>query len=571
MTMQAIRFETRPNRCGPLRSELDEELIRRRKSEKEDLPMSFVIRNDELELLKGLTDLIEDRGEKHEAKALSDLMIGCEKVPIIEGSYTSGGQLSRSIRTLLDHALTADDRNLYIVGADARAFDGLWKKATGAEKPPPPGRSVWSELLGCMPHHKVPSDLRQALVGESDAIKALRQFILQAATNNDPVLIVGETGTGKDVTAHCIRDLSGRREEPFQTVNCGAIPRDLLETELFGSVKGAYTGAVDRLGAWQMANRGTLFLDEIGDLALDHQVKVLRALDKGRVKRVGADVETKVNTRIIAATNRNLFAMMKTGLFREDLYYRIRCFQIRTPALSEHREDIPMLAQRFWKSITGKKDDALPGDKDGALPADKGGALPADKGDELPKEILRELQSRNWPGNARDLQAVLRTLHSWYATEKLGLGHLQLVFKYYGLVEKVDTKWPAEQEVRLYSVECLRNLERTDETVRACEVLLRPFVEDRKDDAATVRAVQAKLCTHLVDLETLCLRPRLFHRELTFSVIRQLKDKLRRFNQLLSVNVNDAFRFWKTDLAEQFDLASHAIFDEFGRLSEKGR
>ena len=142
------------------------------------------------------------------------------------------------------------------------------------------------------------------------------------------------------------------RQEKFTPVNCGAIPRELLESELFGHEKGSFTGAVHRkMGLWEVADQGTLFLDEVGDLALGHQVKILHALQNGCIRRVGGEKEIQVDARVIAATNRNLFSMVQAGHFREDLYYRLREFLIRTPALRDHPGDIPLLAQAFWAKI----------------------------------------------------------------------------------------------------------------------------------------------------------------------------------------------------------------------------
>ena len=196
---------------------------------------------------------------------------------------------------------------------------------------------------------------------------------------------MGDTGTGKEIVARSIYENSERRRHDFVTVNCGAIPRDLLENELYGHVKGAYTDAKeDKSGLWEAAGEGVLFLDEIGDLQPEHQAKVLRALEDAEIRKLGATKGTKVKARIIAATNRDLHAMVQTGQFREDLYYRLRGFLIRTPALREHPDDIPLLAQHFWQKINHGKRKILP------------------------PEILTELKSCRWPGNARELKMMLQ-------------------------------------------------------------------------------------------------------------------------------------------------------------------
>lgn len=160
------------------------------------------------------------------------------------------------------------------------------------------------------------------------------------------MLILGDTGTGKELVARAIHDHSARRAKRFMLVNCGAIPYDLLESELFGHVKGAFTDATyDKPGLWELADKGTLFLDEIGDLHPNHQVKILRALEDKKIRPIGGTKEIEVDARIIAATNRDLFSMVQARQFREDLYYRLCPFPIYTPTLPDHPEDIPTITQ----------------------------------------------------------------------------------------------------------------------------------------------------------------------------------------------------------------------------------
>jgi transcriptional regulator with GAF, ATPase, and Fis domain len=166
------------------------------------------------------------------------------------------------------------------------------------------------------------------------------------------VLVLGDTGTGKEVIARSIHNYSARASEKFVPVNCGAIPSELLESELFGHKRFTFTDAkYDKKGLWEITGNGTLFLDEVGDLALIHQVKILRALEENKIRPIGEVKEIRVNARVIAATNRDLFSMVKAGHFREDLYYRLRSFLLRTPGLRDHPEDIPTLARFFWKKI----------------------------------------------------------------------------------------------------------------------------------------------------------------------------------------------------------------------------
>jgi transcriptional regulator with PAS, ATPase and Fis domain len=218
------------------------------------------------------------------------------------------------------------------------------------------------------------------LVGASVAMRAVYAVLERAARTDTTVLVVGETGTGKDVAARSLHALSPRAKGPFVPVDCGAIPENLIESELFGHVRGAFTGAVaNRRGAFEEAHGGTLFLDEIGEMPLAMQAKLLRALETRTIRRVGAAQPTTVDVRIVAATNRPLARAVNEGLFREDLYYRLAVVEITMPALRARPEDIPILAQRFYERLAGA-------------------------GKALPAGFIAQLRARAWPGNVRELR-----------------------------------------------------------------------------------------------------------------------------------------------------------------------
>ncbi len=227
----------------------------------------------------------------------------------------------------------------------------------------------------------------RGIIGRSEAIKkVLRQVDLVAPTDAT-VLITGESGTGKELIARAIHDASERRERPLIRVNCAAIPRELFESEFFGHVRGAFTGALrDRVGRFELADRGTLFLDEVGEIPLELQSKLLRVLQEGQFERIGEERTRQVDVRIIAATNRDLKAAVRAGRFREDLFYRLDVMPIESVPLRERREDIPLLAAHFLDGVRRK-------------PAD--GPLQLSAGD------MRRLQTYDWPGNVRELQNVI--------------------------------------------------------------------------------------------------------------------------------------------------------------------
>jgi two-component system nitrogen regulation response regulator NtrX len=228
------------------------------------------------------------------------------------------------------------------------------------------------------------------MVGESYAMAQLREQIAMAAPTNGRVLIFGENGTGKELVARSIHSLSRRRNAPFIEVNCAAIPEELIESELFGHMKGAFTGAVaDRRGKFELADGGTLFLDEIGDMTLKTQAKVLRALQEQVVEPVGGAASVKVDVRVIAATNKDLTTEIRGGRFREDLYFRLNVIPVYVPPLREREADIPVLAGHFMAELAREY---------GRRPKrfDGGAAI--------------GLRSYRWPGNVRELRNVVERL-----------------------------------------------------------------------------------------------------------------------------------------------------------------
>jgi two-component system response regulator PilR (NtrC family) len=225
-----------------------------------------------------------------------------------------------------------------------------------------------------------------AVVGKGLRIQEVFELVQQVAPTKTNILITGESGTGKELVARAIHSLSDRKGKPFVTVNCGAIPENLLESELFGHVKGSFTGATsNKLGLFEVANEGTLFLDEVGETSLALQVKLLRAIQERTFKRVGGTADTRVDVRIICATNRNLIDDVRAGRFREDLYYRLNVIEIKVPALRERPEDIPLLVQHFVDKYAA-------------------GGAPAW---EVDPAALAALEAYPFPGNVRELENVI--------------------------------------------------------------------------------------------------------------------------------------------------------------------
>ena len=235
------------------------------------------------------------------------------------------------------------------------------------------------------------------IVGESQSLKAALDLVSVVAPTDSSVLILGETGTGKELFARAIHDLSARREGAFVKLNCAAIPLGLLESELFGHEKGAFTGAIaQKVGRFELAHKGTLFLDEVGDIPLELQAKLLRVVQEQEFERLGSNRTHKVDVRLIAATHRDLAGMVKQGTFREDLYYRLRVFPISVPALRQRTEDIPELVRHFLALYSRRMNKTI---------------------DRIPGETMDALVRYHWPGNVRELQnfierAVILSPHS---------------------------------------------------------------------------------------------------------------------------------------------------------------
>ena len=257
--------------------------------------------------------------------------------------------------------------------------------------------------------HKTNKYLVNALIGRGERIQDIRYLIEQVADSKANVLILGESGTGKEVAARAIHEISKRHKGPFVPINCGAIPAELLESELFGHEKGAFTGAFAmRKGRFELAYGGTLFLDEIGDMPMPMQVKLLRVLQERTFERVGGVKTIQADVRIIAATHRNLETLIEEGKFREDLYYRLNVFPIEKPALRDRCEDIPLLLQELLAR----------------LQLDHKATL------RFTQRALESLMAHNWPGNVRELSNLLERLLILNANQIVDLSDLPIKYRY---------------------------------------------------------------------------------------------------------------------------------------------
>jgi DNA-binding NtrC family response regulator len=230
----------------------------------------------------------------------------------------------------------------------------------------------------------------QEIIGESEPIQKIKETIAKVAPTDARVLITGENGVGKELVAKWLHELSNRNKGPLVEVNCAAIPSELIESELFGHEKGSFTSAIkQRIGKFELANEGTLFLDEVGDMSLDAQAKVLRALQEGTITRVGGDKEIRVNVRVVAATNKNLMEEVESKKFRLDLFHRLSVIEIHVPSLNDRRDDIPLLVDHFLTTICSEYGIAKK---------------------QMEPDAIRLLQQHNWTGNIRELRNIVERL-----------------------------------------------------------------------------------------------------------------------------------------------------------------
>ncbi len=250
---------------------------------------------------------------------------------------------------------------------------------------------------------------QNVIIGKSQAMRNIITQVEQIAPSTANILITGETGTGKEKIAEVFHAMSSRSNQPMIKVNCGALPESLLESELFGHVKGAFTGAYkDHQGRFEMANNGTIFLDEIGEMSLSSQVRLLRVLQEGEFERVGSSKSIHVDVRVIAATNRNLAERVEKGLFREDLLYRINVFHLRIPPLRERKDDIPLLVQHFIEKYSRKNNKKITG---------------------IGQIALETLEKYSWPGNVRELENVIEHGVIMTREDRLLMDHLPELFR----------------------------------------------------------------------------------------------------------------------------------------------
>ena len=305
-----------------------------------------------------------------------------------------------------------------VAALKAGAFDYLSKPVSLEDL-----RSLVKSALKLQQQPSAAKPARQQLLGESPAMQQAREMIYKLARSQAPVYISGESGSGKELAARLIHEQGARRDQPFVPVNCGAIAENLMESEFFGYKKGAFTGAeADRDGFFQVAHGGTLFLDEVADLPLAMQVKLLRAIQEKQVRKVGATAEDAVDVRMICATHQNLTALVESGGFRQDLYFRLNVIELKMPSLKECREDIPALAQSMLERLAGTDGRTL----------------------RLSGDAQTALAGYDFPGNVRELENILERAVALCGGEEIQIGDLRLAPARQSGEAPTGGKWPLQ-------------------------------------------------------------------------------------------------------------------------------
>ena len=521
-------------------------------------PCVCVLREPDWDTLAPLCPAVDDRGTKHKAKGLNAYLLGRERVPVIRADYEHAGRCLQSIEALLKNAAETPGTRLYVIVVTSAIFDDLAKraeaaaagtlhrKAVSADVSSDPNELILRHLGRVPPDH--PS--RRKLIGGSAKLELARSMADRASRCDIPVLILGDSGTGKEITARLIHECGDREKTGgFHAVNCAAIPDKLLESELFGSVVGAFTGATNKKGLWELAQDGTLFLDEIGDLSLRHQAKVLRALEEGVIRRVGGEKNIPVNARIISATHRDIEGNVQTENFRPDLYYRLYGIRILLPSLDECPGDIACLAIHFWRDIV--KDPAA----------------------SLSDAVCTILESRSWPGNGRQLKALLKRVRHLFGTDEPCPEHLSLLAMHEGNGRRAGAFPQAGPGVSV-QMECLTHLRRTATALHSVELVLRR--RDRKTGRpappVALSGMQwANLRMSVEEIRALCREPLLFGSEPLFRKIEAVVEALDAIDGMTDAHIDPDDS--RSDSAQGvLDLVQSAMHDVFSgtqaRISE---
>jgi len=395
------------------------------------------------------------------------------------------------------------------------------------------------QLINIPESSPVMEQLKEEFIGDSLDAQHIRSLIYRASQTDSPVLILGETGTGKDVIAKQIYELSKEYKRGPFSINCAALPETLLEGELFGYVKGIYTGAdKDKKGLFEEADGGTIFLDEIGDLSLANQVKILQVVENKSFRKIGSSKTINVNVRIIAATNRNLFAMMRQGLFREDLYYRINTILIKASPLREHPDDIPVLAKAYWKkknrvgTLTGK--------------------------------FLNYLKTYSWPGNVRELNALLNSIADHFGDISPTSEHVEAIRKW-RQEELVQAKSIENDDpAKLLKIKSQQVLISVQNILRTIKLEIHKYISEQTGNVTGISSsdeLKTLISPQIVSLNELCFAPSYFIRWEIFKKTEKYIQTLEKMINHLPESPEQLLSIWTNELQKPDDEINRGIME----------
>jgi DNA-binding NtrC family response regulator len=534
MSVEAIRFS---RRAAPVPMSIVSPAGLQSLIADDQKPAVIVLCHADLHLFRQCRGLFRDRGVKDSRKPLSKVLLGYPgQIPFLEAKLSSAGRLKQAVETLLANAFKRQEDGIYVLGVSDKVFQKVRQEELFQGRRVKSG-TVEPTLERLLPDQTEPEALRRWFWGESEKFRLVRQLAARAALTDAPLLILGETGTGKSMLARAIHE-AGRPGSPFEMLNCAAIPGTLFETELFGYAPGAFTGGLrqGKAGPWELAGNGTFFLDEIGDLPLEHQAAILHALEYKRFRRVGGKQEVSAPARVITATNRNLLALVRSGRFREDLYFRLRNLAIMMPDLFGDPEDLVLIARNLWREIAGQEA-------------------------RLPPEILDELCRHRWPGNVRELRSVLNTLDNLFGAQNLRREQLQAVFQYFGLLAGYGRREAGAVEPAVVQIECIRQIQRADNVLHACEQALHPLAKGLfLPDAA-----RSALDRNRREMQALLQNRLQFGSQETYQAFNRVSEDLGQLLALRPEDTNRLCRFWRGTLAPHIHQAVAQLFSEHQR------
>ncbi len=481
---------------------------------------------------------------------------------ILESKYSSGRRAESAIDNFWKQALGADEEKFYIIVVkehvyqlfikkcpqEIEFFDSPSRNNTGDDD----SQSQKIKKSDTKPESDSIPNLSDNYIGISEHAQRVRELIDRAASNDDIVLILGPTGTGKELIAKLIHAQSRRSKTNHYTINCATLQDTLFESDLFGHKKGAFTGAYyDKKGVFELANKTTLFLDEIGDLDLRNQAKILRVLEDNQITPVGGENSKYIDVRIIAATNRDLYSMVKTGHFREDLYFRLAVFVIKTKGLKDVPEDIPLHVEHIWEKLMEKKENESP--------LAKQYKEKLKLGKEIPEEIMQKIKNLPWPGNVRQLKATLTRVYSYFwdiGPLDLTMFNEAMAFDNFG--ESENTR----------NVSSLVKNKSAEDNIRIIQNGLKYMMEKKQTQKEPDNFISNYMNSFLKEINGLC-ELSLNQRAYVHAAINNLYGKLSYLDNLLKKNIQAANVYWSGDICEAFEAALEALQKEKSEITFK--